>query len=290
MPVRRLSDRRRLGAAALAAAVTLTGCSSGGPHMPGMARPAPPVRRMPSAMPGMDHAAARGDGTAATAAGYTLNLARQTATSLEFRISASGRPVTAFAPDQTKLMHVYLVRSDLTGFQHVHPRMAADGTWTAPLAALTPGDYRVYAAFIPAAGTAMGTSVVLGAPLAVAGTPVPRALPPAATSTTVDGYRVTVSGRVTAGTESSLRATFSKDGTPVTDLRPYLDTYAHLTAIHAGDLAFAHLHPGGAVAGGHGGPTLDFTAMLPAAGDWRLFLQFQTAGRLHTAALTLTVS
>ena len=27
---------------------------------------------------------------------------------------------------------------------------------------------------------------------------------------------------------------------------PYLDTYAHLTAFHEGDLAFAHLHPHGA--------------------------------------------
>ncbi|HZE01023.1 MAG TPA: hypothetical protein VE155_04575 [Pseudonocardiaceae bacterium] len=30
---------------------------------------------------------------------------------------------------------------------------------------------------------------------------------------------------------------------PVTDLQPYLDTYAHLTAFHGGDLAFADLHP-----------------------------------------------
>jgi hypothetical protein len=29
--------------------------------------------------------------------------------------------------------------------------------------------------------------------------------------------------------------------------------------------------------------------MLPRAGNWRLFLQFQTGGVLHTAALTLNV-
>ncbi|WEB44491.1 hypothetical protein MOV08_37870 [Streptomyces yunnanensis] len=35
----------------------------------------------------------------------------------------------------------------------------------------------------------------------------------------------------------------SKDGKPVTDLQPYLDTYAHLTAFQEGDQAFAHLSP-----------------------------------------------
>jgi hypothetical protein len=81
-----------------------------------------------------------------------------------------------------------------------------------------------------------------------------------------------------------LTVTVSKNGIPVTDLQPYLDTYAHLTALHEGDLAFAHLHPKGTVNGDHGGPTLSFAADLPSAGNWRLFLQFQTAGVVHTAA------
>lgn len=83
--------------------------------------------------------------------------------------------------------------------------------------------------------------------------------------------------------------TISKGGTPVTDLQPYLATYAHLTAFHDGDMAFAHLHPQGEATGGNGGPTLTFQAMLPKAGDRRLFIQFQTGGTLHTAAITITV-
>ena len=46
----------------------------------------------------------------------------------------------------------------------------------------------------------------------------------------------------------------SKGSKPVTDLQPYLDTYAHLTAFHEGDAAFAHLHPTTKVTGDHGGP------------------------------------
>jgi hypothetical protein len=46
---------------------------------------------------------------------------------------------------------------------------------------------------------------------------------------------------------------------------------------------------GRAAATGDGGPKLSFDASLPKAGDWRLYVQFQTAGVLHTAAITLTV-
>jgi hypothetical protein len=59
--------------------------------------------------------------------------------------------------------------------------------------------------------------------------------------------------------------------------------------LHDNDLAFAHLHPRGTVNGDHGGPVLLFEAMLPKGGNWRLFVQFQTADALHTAAVTLPV-
>ena len=76
----------------------------------------------------------------------------------------------------------------------------------------------------------------------------------------------------------------------MTDLQPYLKTYAHVTAIHAGDLAFAHLHPQGTASRPHGGPKLTVNADLPAAGTYRVFVQFQTDGVLHTAALTISAS
>src|SRR5258708_29294072 len=103
-------------------------------------------------MPGMSGQA--GNGLAKSASGFTFalqptGLPAGKAASLRFQITGpGGKAVTAFEPDQTKLMHFYLVRSDLTGYQHVHPAMAADGTWTAPLAAAQPGTYRAYASFV----------------------------------------------------------------------------------------------------------------------------------------------
>lgn len=166
--------------------------------------------------------------------------------------------------------------------------MAAGGTWTADLAGLAPGYWRLFASFTPNSGPGKGEDFVLSRTVTVPGTAA-KALPAAATTTEVDGYTVTVEGELMAGMAHPLTVRVDKGGRPVTDLQPYLDTYAHLTAFHEGDLAFAHLHPTTKVNGDHGRPELPFHAQLPACGNWRLYLRFQTGGRLHTAALTLHV-
>ena len=96
-------------------------------------------------------------------------------------------------------------------------------------------------------------------------------------------------GNVAAESEHQLTATITKNGEPVTNLEPYLATYAHLSAFDTTTLAFAHLHPEGTAVGDHGGPTLTFHALFSSSGRWRLFIQFQTAGTLHTAQVTLVV-
>jgi hypothetical protein len=248
-------------------------------------------------MPGMEADMLSGDGLTASASGFTFApstaaLPAGHATPLRFQIhSANGTPVTSFEPDQTKLMHFYLIRSDLTGFQHIHPEMAADGTWTAPLLPLQPGTYRAYTSFITKDGAGKAVPLVLSQQITVPGNAPTTPVPVASATTQVDGYTLTLAAdQLKAGMSHELRVTVAKDGTPVTDLQPYLDTYAHLTAFHDGDLAFAHLHPHGTISGDHGGPTLTFEAMLPKPGNWRLFLQFQTGGVLHTAAVTIAVS
>jgi hypothetical protein len=303
--------RRRARAAAglsAALALTLAACGSsshGSSSMPGMTHGAMPsaTGTAPSAggsahqdpsMPGMDTTAG-GDGLSDARNGYrltsgdaTLPAGRKAA--YRFAVTGpAGRPVTAFAVDQAERLHFYAIRSDLTGFQHVHPSMAEDGTWTAPLDALAPGSWRMFTTFTPGSGPGKGMAFVLSRTVAVPGTATATALPAAAASTTVDGYTVSVKGDLMAGMQHPLTATITRNGKPVTDLQPYLESYAHLTAFHAGDAAFAHLHPAAAAGGDHGGPDLSFHAELPTPGNWRLFLQFRTGGTLHTAALTVTV-
>ncbi len=277
---------------------TNTGASTTSSAMSGMSAPmASGTSGTPSSsdggMGGMPMSA--GNGLATTVNGYTLTLTGPPmagmAMPVTFTISKKGTPVTAFDPEQPKLMHFYLIRSDLSGFQHLHPTMNSTGTWSVTPAALSPGSYRIYTQFLPHADATAG-ALVVSQPATVAGTAVPPTTLPAPSATTsVDGYTLTLAGTPKAGVEAPLQITISKNGQPVTDLQPYLDTYAHVTAIRQGDLAFAHLHPNDTVTvtGDHGGPTLTINADLPEAGNYRMFVQFQTPGTLHTAAITITV-
>jgi hypothetical protein len=299
--------RRALAAAGTVAALALTLAACGSSNndsssMPGMDHGTKPSTSSSSAkaspsmgdMPGMDHMA-DGNGLSGNKDGYRLTsknatLAAGKESAYRFTVTGpDGKSITDFAVDQTKRMHFYAIRSDLTGFQHIHPTMAADGTWTADLAALAPGSWRMFASFTPDSGAGKGTAFVLSRTVTVPGAETKTPLPAAAKTAEVDGYTVTVKGEPMAGMAHPMTVTVTKDGKPVTDLQPYLDTYAHLTAFHEGDTAFAHLHPQTKVNGDHGGPDLSFNAELPTSGNWRLFLQFQTGGKLHTAALTLNV-
>ncbi|WP_369365421.1 hypothetical protein AB5L52_20225 [Streptomyces sp. CG4] len=298
------TSRRALMAAAATAALTLalaacgTGTGSGSGSDKHAGHGSTPSSSAPghdmASMPGMEPASS-GNGLAAAKDGYRMTSTAATlpageASTYRFTITGpDGKPVTGFAVDQTKRMHFYAVRSDLTGLQHLHPTMAGNGTWSAPLAALRPGTWRLYTSFTPDSGSGKGKGLVLSRTVTVPGMAMTTALPKASGTTTADGYTVAVKGDLMAGMAHQLTATVTKDGKPVTDLQPYLDTYAHLTAFHQGDLAFAHLHPESKADGGHGGPALTFHAEFAQSGNWRLFLQFQTGGTLHTAALTLHV-
>src|SRR5215207_2431412 len=78
----------------------------------------------------------------------TPALERGRTRTLRFRVlDAKDRPVRAFAVAHERRMHAIVVRRDLTGFQRVHPHMAADGTWSVPLRLGAPGSYRLYADF-----------------------------------------------------------------------------------------------------------------------------------------------
>lgn len=239
--------------------------------------------------------ATAGDGRTATADGYTLADVRFPGTlgegTLSFRIlDDHGRPHTRFQREQTKLMHVYVVRTDLADFDHVHPTMAPDGTWTAPLALERAGTYRVVAEFV-ATGHHGRDHLVLGDEITVGGPHTDEPLPSSDAPVTADGYELHLFGDLTASEPASLKIHFTRGGDEVTNLQPYLESYAHLTGFRREDLTTVHLHPEqSAEPGVTGGPMLGFHAEFDTPGTYRLFIQFQTGGQLHTAPATITVS
>ncbi|MFD1531887.1 hypothetical protein [Pseudonocardia aurantiaca] len=229
-------------------------------------------------------------GLASSRDGYTMvpvvsTLAPGAAETFAFRITGpDGAPVTAFDVEHDKRMHLIVVRRDASAFQHVHPEMAADGTWSVPLTLPAGGSYRAFADFAPTGGQ----GVTLGVDLAAPGAFEPVASHPSRVAE-VDGYRVELTGDLVPGQASPVTLTMSRDGQPVTDLEPYLAAYGHLVALRDGDLAYLHVHPEGTPGNGRtpAGPSVEFVAEVPSAGTYRLFLDFQHAGVVRTAEFTV---
>lgn len=267
------------GAAVVGAAVDPSGSDAGGDHAgagsDGMAKAA------------ADHggatesSAATLPGLAVEQDGYRLVLERSTyersagAQRLTFQIvDDRGRPVRDYDVAHEKRMHFIVVRRDFEHFQHLHPRMSDDGTWTQLVKFAHGGSYRVFADFERG-----GEQQTLGADVQVSGGFEAEALPAPRRTVRSDG-----------GLAVTLRAADDRLGFEVRDrgvvvndkLDRYLGAKGHLVALRQGDLAYLHTHPDG--------DELAFETTYPSAGAYRLFVQFSYKGRIHTAAFTQRVS
>jgi hypothetical protein len=186
---------------------------------------------------------------------------------------ADGTPVTAYDVKHEKQLHLIVLGTrELTDFQHVHPTMAADGTWSVRLR-LQPGtSYRMYADGSTGGADFLATADVF----TTGGHPAPQPLPEPATTDQVDGYTVELDQ---ADGSAALRV--SKGGQPVA-LEPYLGALGHLVVIRADDLSYLHVHPAE-------GATPVFAVSGLAPGRYRYFFDFKVDGVVRTAAFTVDV-
>ncbi|SCL40606.1 hypothetical protein GA0074692_5884 [Micromonospora pallida] len=237
-----------------------------------------------------DSATTEVGGLAVTSAGYTLAPLGGTFTAgradeFRFQIRDLGqRPVTRFAIVHDKPLHLIVVRRDLTGYQHLHPTMAADGTWSVPLTLPEPGIWRAYADFTALTADGSQTAVTLGVDLVAPGAYTPRELPPAARTATVDRFTVDFQGDPRIGVNAPLAFRVRVgDSTPT--LERYLGAYGHLVVLREGDLGYLHVHPETELAGN----AVMFRLTVPGPGRYRFYLDFQVAGEVHTAEYTVTM-
>jgi hypothetical protein len=228
-------------------------------------------------------------GLAVAAEGYRLvptrsRLAVGRPDRLAFRIlGPDGGPVTDVDPEQGGVpLHLIVVGRDLGSFQHLHPTVAADGTWSTPITVSQPGVHRAFVDF-----TVDGEAHTLGVDLVVPGRFRPRPLPAPAAVSSVAGHQVALAtAHVSAGHRAELAYRITEDGRPAAGLEPYLGARGHLVVLREGDLAYLHVHPED---GRLGAGEVAFTASFPSPGRYRLFLQFQREGRVHTVAHTMEV-
>lgn len=215
----------------------------------------------------------------------TTGLTSNQPTTLAFKVvAADGSAVTQFKVEQTKELHLILVRSDLSSYRHIHPSLASDGTWTVSVTFPKGGSYRMVADFVPILGGAATARVAITTDLTVKGGGVDTVLPAPSTTATVDGYTVQLAGLMSSATESTLTFTVMSSAGKRVVLEPYLGAFGHLVAFAKSDLAYTHIHPNSA---DQNNGMLTFLGQVAAPGAHRLFMQFAAAGKVHTAEFTI---
>ena len=205
---------------------------------------------------------------------------------LEFTVNVpGGAPVTTYSVVHDKPLHLIVIRRDLTGFQHLHPVMASDGTWSIDLTLAQPGSYRMIADFTALVGGSQ-IATTLGSDLTVAGDYAPVALPDPARAAATSGFQVTYEGGPgTQSTQPLLMTVADRSGRPVA-VEPYLGAYGHLVVLREGDTGYVHVHPETQLVDGK----VKFWLAAPSPGTYRMFFDFQVAGKVSTAAWIVVVS
>jgi hypothetical protein len=201
-------------------------------------------------------------------------------------------------------IHLIVVRDDLGVIIHRHPPVGANGQATQVIDFPSPGPYRVLVDAYPAIAGGP-RNFQLHEDVRVGGRYRPRPLPAFSPVVTDGGYRVILRGPklLHAIQATTLTATVTDpSGRPV-HFKPWYGALAHAIFFRVGSLDYFHTHVcgpstpgctsvlgGATVVGRPAGPgQLHVGVLLPVAGTWRLFLQFQDRGRILTAPFTLRV-
>ena len=218
----------------------------------------------------------------------------------------SGAPLTSYrrgAGPHTGI-HLIIVRRDLGLIIHRHPPIGPNGRIVQPVNFTSPGPYRLLVDVYPAVKGAP-RNFQLHADVHVGGAYRAKPLPPFASVDTVSGYRIALRAprQIHPIDPVTLTATITDPSGKLVTFHPWYGALAHAIFFRAGSLDYFHTHvcgpntPGctsifgsAKVTGRPAGPgKLNVGVLLPVAGTWRLFLQFQDRGRILTAPFTLRV-
>jgi hypothetical protein len=198
---------------------------------------------------------------------------------LRFTVRApDGAVVTRFETVHDKRLHLIVLRTDLTGYQHLHPDLGPDGMWSVALALPAPGSWRIFADFATIAADGHRVDDTAMAQLQVPGSYAPAELPALSPSFVVDGIVVTMEGALRAGGTVPLLVRTSAPA-----LERYLGAFGHLVVVRADDLSYVHVHPEEQLYRG----AVRFWVTAPGHGKYRAFFDFSIGGIVRTAEFTL---
>lgn len=211
-----------------------------------------------------------------------------------------------------EMVHVVAVRKDLSWLTHAHPRESDAGEYTFDLTFPKQGRYAVFAVLIPAGGERQTVRREV-----VASDAEPEARPELAASPRdqrfgkYDIRLTTEPAQPVSRSWSTLTFHLSRDSAPVTDLREHVDS-GHLVILDASaeHFVYAHSTDGEALrgvrarahlpvapptlrphehAGDERGPDVQFHALFPAAGRYKIWAEFEPGTEHVTAEFVIDV-
>lgn len=183
-----------------------------------------------------------------------------------------------------KLLHFFAYDPALMEFRHEHPDFR-DGKWHVTANLSVGGEYWIWAqGQIAADGEEFAASERLKVIGGTPANPTPPELGDVRVAT--DGLsKAALSGeRIVAKAITMLNLTFSRTDGSQPVITPYLGAMAHVVGVPNDGDSLIHVHPMAS-----GGNQLMLHMTFPAAGDYRLWVQFLDGGNLKTVPLSVTV-
>jgi Heavy metal binding domain len=200
--------------------------------------------------------------------------------SIEVKDPKTGAPVKDFEIVHEKLMHLFVISSDLEYFAHIHPQ---DGQIDLDLP--RPGNYKLLADFYPKNGTPQFIDRFITTP----GCDKPLSqslahLKPDMSPKTGENLKVELTIDPPEPIPGKKTLLFFKLS-PSDGLEPYLGAWSHMLLTSDDLIDSVHTHPSIA----DGGPQVQFDVYFPRAATYRIWVQFQRLGKVNTVSFTVPV-
>lgn len=189
--------------------------------------------------------------------------------------------------EHTKKIHLIVVSEDLSWFDHIHPEINADGSYTVKEKFPAAGKYTLFADYKPSG--ANHTVDYLN--VTVAGN-APAAKTYGADKLTGDGgdgFSVSLTpdgGKFLTNTPMHINGVVMQNGkaVDVTTLEDYLGAKAHMVVVSLADKKYLHVHPGVE------GAKFDLHTTFDKPGVYRGWIQYQSKGKVHTSDFVFNVA
>jgi rRNA maturation protein Nop10 len=202
------------------------------------------------------------------------------------KLKDKDKELVALDVEHEKKIHLIVVSDDLSYFDHIHPEINADGSYTVKHKFPTGGKYTLFADYKPSGANHTVDNLTVNV---TGNAPAAKKYSDDKLMANTDGFTVTLSpdgGRFATNSAMHISGAVTKDGKAIDPgtMENYLGAKAHMVVVSLDEKKYLHVHPG--VENGK----FDLHTTFEKPGVYRGWIQFQTDGKVHTADFVMNVA